>query len=30
MKTLTTLLTATLFASAAITAQADNPISNLT
>ncbi len=30
MKTLTTLLTATLFASVAITAQADNPISNLT
>ncbi len=30
MKILTTLLTATLFASAAITAQADNPISNLT
>ncbi len=30
MKTLTTLLTATLFASAAITAQAGNPMSNLT
>ena len=30
MKTLNTLLTAALFASAAITAQADNPISNLT
>ena len=30
MKTLNTLLTVALFASAAITAQADNPISNLT
>ncbi len=30
MKTLTTLLTATLFASVAITAQASNPMSNLT
>ena len=30
MKTLTTILTATLFATVAITAQADNPISNLT